>query len=109
MTDNVFDGNALVPFAHGMGLISDDLYRVSTEKSCKDKKYSCKMTNLLKFVFVFSHINKMKIWFLLQELIVACNGNYYNPVNSSCSEKLAKVDEVRNDSQSFVSKSFGSC
>lgn len=28
VTDNEFDGNALVPFAHGMGLISDDLYEV---------------------------------------------------------------------------------
>ena len=28
-TDDVFDGNALVPFAHGMGLISDDLYLVN--------------------------------------------------------------------------------
>ncbi|RXH86989.1 hypothetical protein DVH24_028489 [Malus domestica] len=26
VTDDKFDGNALVPFAHGMGLISDDLY-----------------------------------------------------------------------------------
>ena len=28
VTDDEFDGNALVPFAHGMGLISDDLYKV---------------------------------------------------------------------------------
>lgn len=28
VTDEVFDGNALVPFAHGMGLISDELYEV---------------------------------------------------------------------------------
>ncbi|KAF8658030.1 hypothetical protein HU200_059492 [Digitaria exilis] len=26
--DTAFDGNALVPFAHGMGLISDDMYKV---------------------------------------------------------------------------------
>lgn len=25
-----YDGNALLPFAHGMALISDDLYRVSS-------------------------------------------------------------------------------
>lgn len=30
VTDDVFDGNALVPFAHGMGLISDDLFEVCT-------------------------------------------------------------------------------
>ncbi|KAG9447472.1 hypothetical protein H6P81_013600 [Aristolochia fimbriata] len=27
VTDTVFDGNALVPFAHGMGLISDDIFQ----------------------------------------------------------------------------------
>lgn len=31
VTDDKFDGNALVPFAHGMGLISDDLYEVCLE------------------------------------------------------------------------------
>ena len=30
VTDDVFDGNALVPFAHGMGLISDDLFQVGS-------------------------------------------------------------------------------
>lgn len=28
VTDETYDGNALVPFAHGMGLIPDELYRV---------------------------------------------------------------------------------
>jgi len=28
VTDDEIDGNALVPFAHGMGLISDKLYEV---------------------------------------------------------------------------------
>ncbi|GLT64798.1 hypothetical protein SLA2020_372680 [Shorea laevis] len=38
VTDEEFDGNALVPFAHGMGLISDDLYEeVST--ACKGNYY----------------------------------------------------------------------
>ncbi|XP_010251666.1 PREDICTED: serine carboxypeptidase-like 20 [Nelumbo nucifera] len=46
--DSEFDGNALVPFAHGMGLISDDLYKEATDAcqgnywdqvnaSCEDK------------------------------------------------------------------------
>ncbi|OVA04090.1 Peptidase S10 [Macleaya cordata] len=30
VSDEVFDGNALVPFAHGMGLISDDLFEAVT-------------------------------------------------------------------------------
>lgn len=28
MTDEIVDGNALIPFQHGMGLISDKLYEV---------------------------------------------------------------------------------
>lgn len=28
VTDPEFDGNALVPFAYGMGLISNDLFKV---------------------------------------------------------------------------------
>lgn len=28
VTDTQFDGDALVPFAHGMGLISNDIYEV---------------------------------------------------------------------------------
>lgn len=31
VTDDVIDGNALVPFAHGMGLISDDLFEVGAK------------------------------------------------------------------------------
>ncbi|KAK9138621.1 hypothetical protein Sjap_009215 [Stephania japonica] len=34
VTDPEFDGNALVPFAHGMGLISDDLYQ-AVSSSCE--------------------------------------------------------------------------
>ncbi|CAI0426506.1 unnamed protein product [Linum tenue] len=53
VTDEAFDGNALVPFAHGMGLISDDLYQETTRE---------------------------------------CNGNFYNPLERSCEEKLQEVD-----------------
>ncbi|KAJ7961688.1 Carboxypeptidase [Quillaja saponaria] len=35
VTDDEIDGNALVPFAHGMGLISDDLY----EGECRGNYY----------------------------------------------------------------------
>ncbi|KAK8711758.1 hypothetical protein V6N13_147025 [Hibiscus sabdariffa] len=34
VADDEFDGNALVPFAHGMGLISDDLYE-EAKNECK--------------------------------------------------------------------------
>ncbi|XP_021673635.2 serine carboxypeptidase-like 20 isoform X2 [Hevea brasiliensis] len=38
VTDKVFDGNALVPFAHGMGLISDDIYK-EVVAGCKGNYY----------------------------------------------------------------------
>ncbi|KAI3526434.1 hypothetical protein L1887_05687 [Cichorium endivia] len=36
--DDVFDGNAIVPFVHGMGLISDELYE-EVNKTCKGNYY----------------------------------------------------------------------
>ncbi|XP_065875790.1 serine carboxypeptidase-like 20 [Euphorbia lathyris] len=38
VTDEEFDGNALVPFAHGMGLISDDLYE-EVNTACQGNFY----------------------------------------------------------------------
>lgn len=38
VTDEEIDGNALVPFAHGMGLISEDLYEEVTS-ACKGNYY----------------------------------------------------------------------
>ncbi|VYS58556.1 unnamed protein product [Arabidopsis thaliana] len=39
VTDEVFDGNALVPFTHGMGLISDELYE-ETKLVCNGTYYT---------------------------------------------------------------------
>lgn len=38
VTDEEFDGNALVPFAHGMGLISDDLFE-EVNRECNGNYY----------------------------------------------------------------------
>ncbi|XP_076915996.1 serine carboxypeptidase 1-like [Bidens hawaiensis] len=38
ITDETFDGNALVPFVHGMGLISEDLYQ-DVVKECQGNYY----------------------------------------------------------------------
>lgn len=38
VTDETFDGNALVPFAHGMGLISDQLFQ-EINKECQGNYY----------------------------------------------------------------------
>ncbi|XP_050206541.1 serine carboxypeptidase 1 [Mercurialis annua] len=39
VTDDVFDGNALIPFAHGMGLIPDELYE-EVINECKENFYN---------------------------------------------------------------------
>ncbi|KAG8371670.1 hypothetical protein BUALT_Bualt13G0112400 [Buddleja alternifolia] len=39
VTDNVFDGNALVPFVHGMGLISDQLFE-TVNSECNGNYYN---------------------------------------------------------------------
>ncbi|OIW01325.1 hypothetical protein TanjilG_10486 [Lupinus angustifolius] len=38
VTDDTFDGNAMVPFAHGMGLISDQIFE-DTKSQCNGKYY----------------------------------------------------------------------
>ncbi|KDP45241.1 hypothetical protein JCGZ_15106 [Jatropha curcas] len=39
VTDEMYDGNALVPFAHGMGLISDELFE-AVNSECKGNFYN---------------------------------------------------------------------
>lgn len=45
--DTVFDGNALVPFAHGMGLISEEIYQVGNS----DRKKSPFNSNQISFQY----------------------------------------------------------
>ncbi|CAL9222352.1 unnamed protein product [Arabidopsis halleri] len=47
VTDEVFDGNALVPFTHGMGLISDELYE-ETKLVCNGTYYTTDQTGVSK-------------------------------------------------------------
>ncbi|KAL0460423.1 UNVERIFIED_CONTAM: Serine carboxypeptidase 1 [Sesamum latifolium] len=62
VTDDYYDGNALVPFAHGMGLISDELYETvsaeckgnfynPTSENCEDKL--AKVDELLKDINIY--------------------------------------------------------
>ncbi|CAJ1823215.1 unnamed protein product [Sphenostylis stenocarpa] len=72
VTDNVFDGNALIPFVHGMGLISDSIYEV--------------FTSIMKFNYN------------LQDLQATCKGNYYDAYsldeNDVCYKTIEKVDRA---------------
>lgn len=57
VTDDEFDGNALVPFVHGMGLISDDLFQVSWYTvHTPAKKKSLNTFSLMAFFFLSSKL-----------------------------------------------------
>lgn len=46
VTDDVFDGNAIVSFAHGMGLIPDKLFKVKTIVRANLKLHHSHITNV---------------------------------------------------------------
>ncbi|XP_059625414.1 serine carboxypeptidase-like 20 [Cornus florida] len=53
VTDEVFDGNALVPFAHGMSLISDAMFE-EAEVACKGNYYednSTRCANIMEKIY----------------------------------------------------------
>lgn len=72
VTDDVFDGNALVPFAHGMGLISDQLYQeVST--ACKENYWKPNTSDCeILLSKVDEDINDVNIYDILEPC-------YHNP------------------------------
>uniref|UniRef100_A0ACD5XNS5 Uncharacterized protein n=1 Tax=Avena sativa TaxID=4498 RepID=A0ACD5XNS5_AVESA len=64
--DTVFDGNALVPFVHGMGLISDDIYQEAS-MSCQgnywnSSDYKCEAA-LSK---IYSLVDRLNIYDILE-------------------------------------------
>ncbi|XP_077226861.1 serine carboxypeptidase 1-like [Tasmannia lanceolata] len=66
VTDEEFDGNALVPFAHGMGLISDDLFK-EVHSACEGSYWnpandSCEE----KLVLVEEDIGNLNIYDILE-------------------------------------------
>lgn len=83
VTDKYFDGNAAVPFAHGMGLISDDLYQVIRIVVAKTLIH-----HLLKPEFV------AQLSFYLQEIVDVCHGSYLTPSSEKCQSKLNKFKDV---------------
>lgn len=71
VTDDEFDGNALVPFVHGMGLISDDLFQVSW--------YSVHTPTKKKLEYFFSN-GVFLSFFLSSKLLLIAWANIIIPV-----------------------------
>ncbi|XP_058196664.1 serine carboxypeptidase-like 20 [Rhododendron vialii] len=66
VTDDVFDGNALVPFAHGMGLISDELFEEATAE-CRGNFYNPASDNCEnKLAKVYDDVNDLNIYNILE-------------------------------------------
>ncbi|XP_059432961.1 serine carboxypeptidase-like 20 [Corylus avellana] len=66
VADEDFDGNALVPFAHGMGLISDDLFE-EVNNECKGNYYnSLDETCQSKLAKVDEDIDGLNIYDILE-------------------------------------------
>ncbi|KAL9227497.1 hypothetical protein vseg_003180 [Gypsophila vaccaria] len=75
VTDEVFDGNALLPFAHGMGLISEKIYQEAV-KNCGGKYYDPSTTacqnSLSKVDELISQLN-------IYDILEPC---YHDPITS---------------------------
>ncbi|XP_047971173.1 serine carboxypeptidase-like 20 [Salvia hispanica] len=66
VADSVFDGNALVPFAHGMGLISDELFE-AVNSECNGVYYNPTNQNCeIKLVKVHEAIGDLNIYDILE-------------------------------------------
>ncbi|KAL3616297.1 Serine carboxypeptidase-like 20 [Castilleja foliolosa] len=66
VTDDEFDGNALVPFAHGMGLISDELFE-AVDAGCKGNYFNSNSENCQKLLGkVYEAIKDLNFYDILE-------------------------------------------
>ncbi|XP_057840568.1 serine carboxypeptidase 1 [Cryptomeria japonica] len=66
VTDHKFDGNALVPFVHGMGLISDDIFQEAKEL-CKDNYWNYSDVNCnAKLETIDELVSKINVYDILE-------------------------------------------
>ncbi|KAL5769667.1 hypothetical protein ACOSP7_013821 [Xanthoceras sorbifolium] len=97
VTDPKFDGNALVPFAHGMGLISDDIYE-EVKAACGGKYYyqpNRSETCLLKLDKVYIAIDNLNIYDILEPC-------YHNPSSINKNDASNLKNKNNNISNSFL-------
>ncbi|XP_050208293.1 serine carboxypeptidase-like 20 [Mercurialis annua] len=66
ITDNSYDGNALVPFAHGMGLISDEIHQRAVD-SCNGSYFDSEVPKCVSALDrVFRAIDKVNLYDILE-------------------------------------------
>jgi len=91
-TDAKFDGNALVPFTHGMGLISDELFKVvndTCEGNFWNNPNNCCNSNLQK---VDREIGNLNIYNILEPC-------YHSPEIQSVNKKLPQSFRMLGESK----------
>ncbi|XP_076902395.1 serine carboxypeptidase 1-like [Bidens hawaiensis] len=94
ITDETFDGNALVPYVHGMGLISEDLYQ-DVVKECQGNYYippsdSCQ-TNLSK---VYETIDGINLYNILEPCYHGDSSNDTKLAKSKLPASFKKLGET---------------
>ncbi|KAG2252985.1 hypothetical protein Bca52824_083121 [Brassica carinata] len=83
LTEFETDMNSRIPFAHGMALISDELYEVKKHEVC--------------ICFLFQQCSSISFFiFFLQSLKIICKGKYVNvdPSNTECLKLVEEYNKV---------------
>ncbi|KAL6967923.1 Serine carboxypeptidase-like 20 [Sarracenia purpurea var. burkii] len=94
VTDNEFDGNALVSFAHGMGLISDDLFEEVTAV-CQGNYYNPSSDNCeTKLAKVDENIKDLNIYDILEPCYHGTAGIETVTGNSKLPSSFRKLGET---------------
>lgn len=92
--DNTYDGNALVPFAHGMGLISNIMHD-EARQACKGTYFNNSDRNCLR---ALTNIDKALVDLNIYNILEPCYHGNAEPENSRLPEsfkQLGKSDDNR--------------
>ncbi|XP_059628653.1 serine carboxypeptidase-like 20 [Cornus florida] len=103
VTDRVFDGNALVPFAHGMSLISDAMFE-EAQAACKGNYYdtsSERCSNILRKID--DVLDGLNIYDILEPCYHGLPSGKDNDVNGSANSLPLSFKQLGNSSE----KPFG--
>ncbi|KAJ0113641.1 hypothetical protein Patl1_03120 [Pistacia atlantica] len=94
VTDPEFDGNALVPFAHGMGLISDELFE-EAQKECNGNYYNpMNETCNSKLAEVDEDIDGLNIYDILEPCYHGTEASENMAVNLRLPSSFRKLGET---------------
>ncbi|XP_057732547.1 serine carboxypeptidase-like 20 [Arachis stenosperma] len=93
VTDNTFDGNAFIPFVHGMGLISDSIYE-EVKAYCKGNDNENDMCSK-SYLKVDRAIEDLNVYNILEPCYHGSTGNVSLPTSFKQLGKSEKPHPVR--------------